>query len=266
MRPDRVAINKEVIPKVHKKQILEHNIQPQNVNTKSSSGGTTTYKVKTNGGNLHVRSKPSTSGTILTKMPNGTKFEVTEVQSGWGKHTYNGKTGWSSLQYAVKESTSSSSSSSNSSKETKYFSESILEGTIKLKEPNLNIKAKKGVTLQGLGSKLSGLYFVESVEHTFDSSGYTQQITVSRSWKGESMKNTPVSTTSTPSTPPKTDKPVVTPTVQTRTYTIKKGDTLWAIAKKYYGKGSDYTKIFNANKDKIKDPNKIYPGQVITIP
>lgn len=82
------------------------------------------------------------------------------------------------------------------------------------------------------------------------------------------MKNAPVSTTttSTPSTPPKTDKPVVTPTVQTRTYTIKKGDTLWAIAKKYYGKGSEYPKIFNANKDIIKDPNKIYPGQVIKIP
>ena len=261
MRPNREAINKDITPRVYKKQILEHNIQP-----KKTSSSTTTYKVKTNGANLHVRSKPSTSGTILTKMPNGTKFEVTEVKSGWGKHTYNGKTGWSCLTYATKEGSSSSSSSSSSSG--KYTSESVLEGKIKLKEPNLSIKAKKGVTLQGLGSKLSGLYFVESVEHTFDYRGYTQQITVSRSWKGESMKNAPVSTTttSTPSTPPKTDKPVVTPTVQTRTYTIKKGDTLWAIAKKYYGKGSEYPKIFNANKDIIKDPNKIYPGQVIKIP
>lgn len=261
MRPNREAINKDITPRVYKKQILEHNIQPKN-----TSSSTTTYKVKTNGANLHVRSKPSTSGTILAKMPNGTKFEVTEVKSGWGKHTYNGKTGWSCLTYATKESSSSSSSSSSNSG--KYTSESVLEGKIKLKEPNLSIKAKKGVTLQGLGSKLSGLYFVESVEHTFDHRGYTQQITVSRSWKGESMKNAPVSTTttSTPSTPPKTDKPVVTPTVQTRTYTIKKGDTLWAIAKKYYGKGSEYPKIFNANKDIIKDPNKIYPGQVIKIP
>lgn len=265
MRPSRIAINKDVTPKVHKKQILEHNIQLQTKDAKSSSGGTTTYKVKTNGGNLHVRSKPSTSGTILTKMPNGTKFEVIEIQNGWGKHTYNGKTGWSSLQYATRDSSSSTSTTSSSSKNTKYTSESILEGKIKLKEPNLSIKAKSGVTLQGLGSKLSGLYFVESVEHTFDHRGYTQQINVSRSWKGESMKNSPSTTTSTP-TPPKTDKPVVTPTVQTKTYTIKKGDTLWAIAKKYYGKGSEYPKIFNANKDKIKDPNKIYPGQVIKIP
>ena len=46
----------------------------------------------------------------------------------------------------------------------------------------------------------------------------------------------------------------------------EKADTLWAIAKKYYGSGSQYTKIYNANKDKIKNPNLIYPGQVIKIP
>lgn len=50
------------------------------------------------------------------------------------------------------------------------------------------------------------------------------------------------------------------------TYTVVKGDCLWNIAKKYYKKGSSYTKIYNANKDKIKNPNLIYPGQVLTIP
>jgi nucleoid-associated protein YgaU len=50
------------------------------------------------------------------------------------------------------------------------------------------------------------------------------------------------------------------------TYTVVKGDCLWNIAKKYYGKGSQYTKIYNANKDKISNPNLIYPGQVLTIP
>ena len=49
-------------------------------------------------------------------------------------------------------------------------------------------------------------------------------------------------------------------------HTIVKGDTLWAIAKKYYGDGSKYTKIYNANTDKIKNPSLIYPGQVLTIP
>lgn len=52
----------------------------------------------------------------------------------------------------------------------------------------------------------------------------------------------------------------------TKTYTVKKGDTLWAIAAKYYGSGAQYNKIYNANTDKISNPNLIYPGQVFTIP
>ena len=51
-----------------------------------------------------------------------------------------------------------------------------------------------------------------------------------------------------------------------RTYTVKSGDCLWNIAKKFYGNGSQYTKIYNANRSKIKNPNLIYPGQVLTIP
>lgn len=51
-----------------------------------------------------------------------------------------------------------------------------------------------------------------------------------------------------------------------KTYTVKSGDCLWNIAKKYYGNGAQYTKIYNANKGKIKNPNLIYPGQVLAIP
>lgn len=52
----------------------------------------------------------------------------------------------------------------------------------------------------------------------------------------------------------------------TRTYTVVRGDCLWNIAKKYYGNGSQYTRIYNANRDKIKNPSLIYPGQVFVIP
>lgn len=55
-------------------------------------------------------------------------------------------------------------------------------------------------------------------------------------------------------------------TAQPKTYTVQKGDCLWNIAKKYYGDGSKYTVIYNENKDKIKNPNLIYVGQVLTIP
>ena len=48
-------------------------------------------------------------------------------------------------------------------------------------------------------------------------------------------------------------------------YEIQKGDTLWAIAKKFYGDGNKYRKIFEDNKEVIKDPDKIYPGQKIRI-
>ncbi len=49
-------------------------------------------------------------------------------------------------------------------------------------------------------------------------------------------------------------------------YEIVSGDTLGGIAKKYYGSAGKYMKIFEANRDIISDPNKIYPGQKIKIP
>lgn len=51
-----------------------------------------------------------------------------------------------------------------------------------------------------------------------------------------------------------------------RTYTVKSGDCLWKIAKQFYGNGAEYPKIASANADKIKNPNLIYAGQVLTIP
>ena len=53
---------------------------------------------------------------------------------------------------------------------------------------------------------------------------------------------------------------------QASSYTVVKGDTLWAIAKRLYGDGAQYTKIYEANKDMVSNPNLIYPGQVLIIP
>ena len=50
-----------------------------------------------------------------------------------------------------------------------------------------------------------------------------------------------------------------------KTYTVVKGDCLWSIAKQFYGSGRDYKKLAAANPS-IKNPNLIYPGQVLTIP
>ena len=52
-----------------------------------------------------------------------------------------------------------------------------------------------------------------------------------------------------------------------KTYTVVSGDCLWNIAKRFYGKGGDWPKIYDANKAIIGgNPNLIYPGQVFTIP
>ena len=50
------------------------------------------------------------------------------------------------------------------------------------------------------------------------------------------------------------------------THTVAKGETLWALAAKYYGSGAQYVRIYNANTNQISNPNKINVGQVLTIP
>jgi nucleoid-associated protein YgaU len=49
-------------------------------------------------------------------------------------------------------------------------------------------------------------------------------------------------------------------------YTAVAGDCLWNIAKKYLGDGARYTEIYDLNKDRIKNPNLIYAGQVLAMP
>jgi nucleoid-associated protein YgaU len=52
----------------------------------------------------------------------------------------------------------------------------------------------------------------------------------------------------------------------TQWHEVKKGETLWKIAEQYYGDGSLYKKIFEANTDTLKDPNLIRIGQRLRIP
>ena len=51
-----------------------------------------------------------------------------------------------------------------------------------------------------------------------------------------------------------------------QTYTVARGDTLSSIAKNHYGKASAWHQIFDANRDVIDDPDRIFPGQVIKLP
>ena len=87
-----------------------------------------------------------------------------------------------------------------------------------------------------------------------------------KQYKTVATKTVQVQTTATATTV-KTETPRETSSAPSvKTYTVKSGDCLWNIAKKYYGNGARYSDIYSANKDKISNPNLIYPGKVLTIP
>ena len=48
--------------------------------------------------------------------------------------------------------------------------------------------------------------------------------------------------------------------------TVQPGNTLWGIARERYGEGPLYVRVFEANTDRIRDPDLIYPGQIFTVP
>jgi nucleoid-associated protein YgaU len=59
---------------------------------------------------------------------------------------------------------------------------------------------------------------------------------------------------------------VAAPVSSMKTYTVKRGDTLSKIAREFLGDANEYMQIFNANKDQLKDPDEIQPGQILKIP
>jgi len=67
-----------------------------------------------------------------------------------------------------------------------------------------------------------------------------------------------------PARPAEVASPETTPVA--KTYTVQKGDTLSKIAKAFYGEAREYTRIFEANRDQLADPDLIRPGQVLRIP
>lgn len=60
--------------------------------------------------------------------------------------------------------------------------------------------------------------------------------------------------------------PKPAPAPEAQVHTVAKGDNLSKIAKHYYGNANEWKRIFEANKDVLKDPDKIFPGQKLKIP
>ena len=156
---------------------------------------------------------------------------------------------------------SSSSKAKEKCNEIDYYN---LQGTLNYIATPSTIKIKAGDTIKinGLGKYLSGKYYVVSVKRTIDSSGYSHSAEVVRMNFGSSATSS--NTTSAKKETKK--KEPVKPKTEKRTYTVVRGDCLYSIATKFYGNGSKYTLIYNANKDKIKNPSLIYAGQVLVIP
>ena len=164
-------------------------------------------------------------------------------------------------------SSTSDSQSSTGSVEKQYNTIEIntLEGTLNfiVTEETIKLKAGDTVKINGIGKYLSGNYYVKDITRQISSNGYSHSATLIKTDFGNSLK------LSTSTTEKVVEEPVASsPSADTaqRTYTVKKGDCLWNIAKQFYGDGSAYTKIYDANTKQIANPNLIYPGQIFVIP
>ena len=150
-----------------------------------------------------------------------------------------------------------------------YIEYNTLIGTLSfiVNEKTIKLTAGDTVKLEGLGKYLSGNYFVKDVTRQISTNGYSHTATLIKTDFGSSLKTT---TKSKDKKKTKTKKEKSSASKDNnksqRTYTVKKGDCLWNIAKKFYGNGAAYTKIYDANTNKVADPNRIYPGQVFVIP
>lgn len=165
-------------------------------------------------------------------------------------------------------SSTSDSKSSTGSVEQKYNTIELntLEGTLNFIVTKETIKLKAGDTVKiiGLGKYLSGNYYVKDITRQISNNGYSHSATLIKTDFGNSLKLS----ASEKEKKAKEKKVASTPKASTaqRTYTVKKGDSLWKIAVQFYGNGALYTKIYDANTNKIANPNLIYVGQVFVIP
>lgn len=191
---------------------------------------------------------------------------------GGSKKTSGGSTSNSGGSNLTSSNSNKNSSTGSTEKKYNYIEINTLSGTLNfiVTEETIKLKAGDTVKLKGLGSYLSGNYYVNDLTRQISSNGYSHSATLIKTDFGKSLK-TSTSTTkkkTAPKTTKKEKKVTSTPKASSakRTYTVKRGDCLWNIAKRFYGNGASYTKIYDANTNKIANPNLIYPGQVFVIP
>lgn len=202
---------------------------------------------KTGGSGGGSSSKPSSSGSNKSGGSGGSKSGGDNLSSqSTGKDTSGGKV----------------------EKKYNYIEINTLSGTLNfiVNEQTIKLKAGDTVKLNGLGTYLSGNYYVKDITRQISSNGYSHSATLIRTDVGDKLKMSTSTTKKETKPPVKQEQSAPSKDNAQRTYTVKKGDCLWNIAKQFYGNGAAYTKIYDANTHKIADPHWIYPGQVFVIP
>lgn len=71
---------------------------------------------------------------------------------------------------------------------------------------------------------------------------------------------------STMGEPSAAETPEVAPMESSELYTVKKGDTLWSIARQFYGKGSLWPRIYDANREQLSEPGRLRAGMRLVVP
>jgi nucleoid-associated protein YgaU len=118
------------------------------------------------------------------------------------------------------------------------------------------ISQAKGKFDGGAEERDGKLYFTGSVKTENEKNEIWAAIKTIPDWKDEIVAD--IKVTGGPA--------AAAPAAAAKTYTVKAGDTLSAIAKAELGSANAYMKIFEANRDQLSDPDKIKPGQVLKIP
>ena len=117
---------------------------------------------------------------------------------------------------------------------------------------NHAIQTAKGFSMQGAAEERDGkLYFKGTVKNQTEINKIWDAIKTVPDWRNDVVAQVTIDPAAKASA---------------KSYTVKAGDTLSKIAKEHLGDANDYMKIFNANKGILTDPDKIKPGQVLTIP
>ena len=131
---------------------------------------------------------------------------------------------------------------------------------------NHAIQTAKQIRFDGSAEEREGkLHFKGSVNSEDEKNQIWNALKTIPDWQKEVVADIRVRAGAQPSA----QQPAAQPSsgqAQQQTYTVQSGDSLSSIAKRFLGDANAYMEIFNVNRDQLKDPDLIKPGQVLKIP